>query len=55
MIGVVIHAVMASRPLDDLQWIVQKRRKDSGRGEWKSIIFCRTRDSLIANLGYEVV
>jgi hypothetical protein len=36
---------------DELQWIVQRRIKDSGRGCWRSI---RTRDGLIANLGSEV-
>jgi hypothetical protein len=38
---------------DDLQWIAQKRRKDSGRGAWESVIFCQTRGGLIANIGYE--
>jgi hypothetical protein len=36
---------------DELQWIVQKRRN---RGTWEGVIFCRTRDGLIANIGYEV-
>jgi hypothetical protein len=34
--------------------IVQKRRKASGRGAWESIIYCQTRDGLIANIGYAV-
>ena len=39
---------------DALQWIVQKHRKDCGRGSWESVIFCQTRGGLIANIGYEV-
>jgi hypothetical protein len=39
---------------DGLQWIVQKRRKASGRSDWASIIFCQTKAGLMANLGYEV-
>lgn len=38
---------------DELQWIVQRRRKDSGRGGWQSVIYCQTKAGLLACIGYE--
>jgi hypothetical protein len=39
---------------DGLQWIVQKRQKDLGRGAWESVIYCQSKPCMLQSIGWEV-